>query len=396
MTDHLRDSLHDLADEVETTDMYARAVHRSRRIARREATIGTAAALTALALLASGLWRLPSHGSTRDTPLTLRSSSTPTVEREPASAPPAAGRAPTPGPHSGSHSRTPARRKDQPRVDATTATPKSRSLTDIPGHVFYQQSGTQPDVVRLSPKKGSTETVLSDAPSPVGISPDGSRIAYAVDGALMVGETGRAQTQQVAAGISTAGQAPVWSPTGDRLLVDTSSPAILQVDSGTLTPLTGGLAAGKHFRWSGDGSKLVYATAYCSLKVATGDSDATVPVLGDRQPADNPDGLAACKPTSVDATGDHVTVPLETTGDIGTASPDTADAVVDTNTGDVEPIAVAGIVVGAVFDPDGNLLVRSRAGDGTVLSLFSPGGKLLVQASEPAAVSDLGLLAYTR
>jgi TolB protein len=111
---------------------------------------------------------------------------------------------------------------------------------------------------------------------------------------------------------------------------------------------------------------------------------------------DNPDGLAACKPTSVDVAGDRVTVPLQTTGETGADSPDTADAVVDTATGDVMPLPVSGSVVGAVFDPDGNLLVRSRTDDTTRLSLFTPGGTLQVQAIEPAALRDLDLLAYTR
>ena len=63
-----------------------------------------------------------------------------------------------------------------------------------------------------------------------------------------------------------------------------------------------------------------------------------------------------------------------------TYAPDTADAVVDTVTGEVVPLPVAGSVVGAFFDPDGNLLVRARHGSATTLSLFTPAGKLLVQA----------------
>jgi TolB protein len=119
-------------------------------------------------------------------------------------------------------------------------------------------------------------------------------------------------------------------------------------------------------------------------------------MLGDTQPADNPDGLAACKPTSVDATGERVTVPLQTTGVSGDDGSDTADAVVDTATGDVVPMPVSGTVVGAVFSPDGNLLIRTVRAGKKKLSLFAPDGTLLVQATEPAAVKDLDLLAYTR
>jgi TolB protein len=119
-------------------------------------------------------------------------------------------------------------------------------------------------------------------------------------------------------------------------------------------------------------------------------------MLGDPQPADNPDGLAACKPTSVDATGRRVTVPLQSTGETSADAPTAADAVVDTVTGEVVPLPVAGSVVGTFFDPDGNLLVRARHGTRTTLSLFTPGGKLLVQATEPAVLNGLDLLAYTR
>jgi TolB protein len=287
------------------------------------------------------------------------------------------------------------RHKNRPQVAESTAAPVSRALADLPGHVFYQQTGADPDVVRMSPGTGAVDTVLPKAPSAVGVAPDGNRIAYAIGDTLLVEPTG-GPPEQVASGVSTAGQPPAWSPDGDRLLVAAGAPAILQVGSRTLTPLAEQLATGQHFRWSGDGTALVYATSYCSLKVAAGDSDTAVPVIGDRQPADNPDGLAACKPTSVDATGQRVTVPLQTTGETGADSPDTADAVVDTVTGDVVPLPVAGSVVGAFFNPDGNLLVRSRKGDRTTLSLFAPDGILLVQAKEPPELRDLDLLAYTR
>lgn len=394
MTDRLREALRDLADSVEPADLYDRAVHRSRRIARREATIGTGVALAAIVLLASGLWRLP-EGKTKEPPYALRSAATATTAPASPRPPATTHRVPAPT-HRASASAAAKRHKNQPQVAPTTASPRSRSLADLPGHIFYQQAGADPDVVRLSPGGGGVETVLPKAPSPVGISPDGHIIAYAEGGALLVEHAG-GPPEQLATGVSTDDQPPAWSPDGDRLLVESgSAPAVLEVGSGTLTPLAGPLADGQHFRWSGDGSALVYATSFCSLKVAAGGSDTSVPVLGDRQPADNPDGLAACKPTSVDATGGRVTVPLQSTGETGADGPDTADAVVDTATGQVVALPVTGSVVGTSFDPAGRLLVRSRHGDVTTLSLFAPDGKLLVQATEPARLRGLDLLAYTR
>jgi TolB protein len=395
----LCESLRELADTVEPADLYEGALRRSRRIGRREATVGTGAALLALVLLGSGLWRLP-HGREAEVPVAAASTAAVSAEGFPADPAPASRSVPAvsraaerPAPA------TAHPRKRQPQVVKTTATPRSRSLADLPGHVFYQQAGPAPDVVRLSPAAGRTETVLHDAPSPVGISPDGSRIAYVADGRLLVDDTRAGGTREVADGVATAEQAPTWSPDGDRLLIDTTAPAVLAITDKTITPLPGGLGDGQHFRWSGDGHKLVYATAHCGLEVAaSSDQSGTadpVPVLGDPQLVDNPDGLAACKPTSVDATGRRVTVPLQTTGEKDTSAA-TADAVVDTVTGDLVPLPVSGVVVGAVFDPEGNLLIRTERRGKSRLSLFAADGTLLVQASEPTAVRDLDLIAYTR
>ncbi len=392
--DRLRSSLHDLADVAQPADMYERAMHRSRRIARREAAIGTGAAVVVLAVLTSGLWRLP-HGNHTDAPLAVGSHST--VSATPSWSATSATRnaAPTDSPEEQAAQVRPPQDEAQPRKTSRTAKPRSRTLADLPGHVFYRERDADPDVVRLSPGRGTSEVVLPDAPSSVGISPDGARIAYVTDGKLLVSDSDG--TEQVAANVITADQAPVWSPEGNRLLVMVDAPSVLDLTSGSLTPLPDGLTTGQHFRWSGDGSKLVYATTHCGLEVAASDDETgtTVPVLGDTQPQDNPDGLAACKPTSVDATGLRVTVPLQTTGE-STTGTDTADAVIDTATGKPQVLPVEGTVVGAVFDPEGNLLVRTKDDDGTTLSLFAPDRTLRVQASEPASVRDLDLLAYTR
>jgi TolB protein len=418
--DPLRASLHDLAETVEPVDLYDRALHRSRRISRREAAVGAGAALLALGLLGSGLRQLPDHDRTsgyrpsgyqltspspaRPAPVVPASSPAGTGQRTPSPVvpPPASPSLPAVSAAAGRDEAGPATapsRRYRPPASPASATPRSRVLADLPGHVFYQQARAKPDVVRLSPGDGTTRTVLEDAPSPVGISPDGSRIAYVAGGTLLVGPagTGGTATRPIARGVATAAQAPAWSPGGDRLLIDTDHPAVLEVASGSITPLPAGLASGQHFRWSGDGTKLVYATSFCGLKVAgSGAGTSTpVPVLGDQRPADNPDGLAACRPISVDAAARRVTVPLQTTRTTDSTA-DTPDAVVDTATGDLIPLPVAGMVIGAVFDGTGRLLVRSVRHGTMRLSLFGADHTLLVQATEPASVRDLDLIAYTR
>ena len=397
--EHLRDALHDLADTVRPADLYAGSVRRSRRLARREAAIGSTAAVVVLALLAGGLWRAPSRAERREPPPMAVASQAAGVPGTTASA------TPSPLPTTPEATRaspsvagTTPRRRHSPRLPVVTPPPRSRTLADLPGHVFYQQRSARPDVVRFSPSDGGTSTVLSAAPSAVGISPDGEWIAYEQGGALLLAGTGGGRAVRLTTGVSTTGQAPTWSPDGTRLLILASTPVVLELDSGTLTPLPLGLGRGLHFKWSGDGSTLVYATPYCGLQVAGADDAAgiAVPMLGARQPADNPDGLAACRPTSVDATGGRVTVPLQTTGATGDDGSTTADTVVDTATGAILRLPVAGTVVGMVFDARGNLLVRAVRSGATRLSLFAPDGTLLVQATEPAALKDLNLLAYTR
>jgi TolB protein len=192
--ERLRDSLHDLADGVEPADLYDRAVRRSGRIARREAAIGTGAALLVLGVLATGLWRLPG-GSTRQSPAVLR----PAVSLSATTSPPeqagAARRTPAPTAEATATADTePAttetgaspspRPPSRQRLVEPPAEPRSRVLADLPGQVFYQKAGDQPDVLRLRPADGQTDLVPADVPAPVVISPDGTRKLVAATAVL--------------------------------------------------------------------------------------------------------------------------------------------------------------------------------------------------------------------
>jgi hypothetical protein len=188
---------------------------------------------------------------------------------------------------------------------------------------------------------------------------------------------------------------PAWSPDGTRLLIGTPGAGVLTVATGTVAPLPSGLD-GRNFRWSGDGRKLIYGTSPCRLKVAPagGRSGTTVPILGDPESSRNPDQTAACRPLSADRAGRRVTVPLQGVG--GGDYGDTADTLVDTVTGAVLPLPVAGIVRTLLFGPDGNLLIRTEGGDRFTLSVLAPDGTLLVQAAAPGALRALQPVAYTR
>jgi TolB protein len=383
--DPLRDELRAIADSVAPADLYERSLSRSHRLGRREALVGTTAAVVALALLGSGLWQLPRPGPTPATPA--------------AAAPPVPSSAPhLPGASSAVTEQATAkktRRPDRPRPAHTTAGPRSTSLVDLPGHVFYGGSGSDGRLVRLTPGR-HPRVVLKQPYATVGVSPDGARVAYVADGLVMVVDTGGGDPQQAYAGTASAAQAPAWSPDGARLLIDAAQPGMLDVATGTLTPLPSGLE-GREFRWSGDGSTLVYATAGCGLEVAEPTAQSGTPV----PESTDPGRRTACRPVSVDATGDLVTVQLQERS-AAQAPPSTdpaaapADAVLDTVTGDIVDLPVPGPVIGAVFDPDGNLLVRSVEDGDRRLSLFAPDFTLLLRAPEPSGLEDLGLVAYTR
>lgn len=375
----LGDELRELADVVIPADLYERSLIRSRRIGRREAAIGTAAAVVALALLGSGLWQLP-KGTEPAPPV----AAVPIGPSAPVQATPTATATATqqnggPTAMSGPH---------RPRPRSSTS-PRSTALGDLPGQIFYADDEDHGRLVRLT-GTGEPSTVLSAAHSAAGVSPDGSRIAYVSDGTLMVVDTGGDDPRQVYAGTTSAELAPAWSPDSSRLLIDAAAPGVLDVATGRLTPLSEGLE-GRHFRWSGDGTTLVYATSDCGLEVAGTTAQSGTPVPDQRLTG----GQAACRPVSVDATGDLVAVQLEPAAAAEPAEAP-ADAILDTVTGDIVDLPVSGTIIGAVFDPDGNLLVRSQKHGKTRLWLFDPDFTLLVQAREPSALRGLDLLAYTR
>ena len=388
--DPLRDELRELADTVAPTDLYERSLARSRRLGRREAAVGTTAAVVALALLGSGLWQLPRSGSAPAPPAAVH----PLAPSTAATAPPPAAA----DQNSATSTRVPRPqrpdRPDRPRPAGTTTSPRSTSIADLPGHIFYADAGDDGRLVRLTPGD-QPETVFSKPYATVGISPDGARVAYVADNQLMVVDTAGGEPQLAYSGTASAAQAPAWSPDGSRLLIDAAEPGVLDVTTGALTPLPSGLD-GQQFRWSGDGTTLVYATAGCGLEVAETTADSGTPV----PESDDADGRAACRPVSVDATGDLVAVRLTQNNADPAGATDSAaapaDAVVDTVTGDIVDLPVSGRIIGAVFDPAGNLLVRSVADGKRKLSLFAPDFTLLLRAREPASLKGLALVAYTR
>ena len=364
--DPLRDRLHGIADTVAPVDLYESALRRSRSIARQRAAAG--AALVTLGLLGGGLWQLHPFGDAG--PPVAAASSTARLVRPPSTLSPAAG---------------------------------ARSITDIPGTLFYRQDDAPARLLRLRPGSAPTQ-VLADQPGALAVSPDGRTAAYVSEaGDVMLVNLADSKARQRFRGAVTDGYEPAWSPDGSRLMIarqhgNRAQPGTLDVATGAFAPLTGDLAAGRHFQWSGDGSSLVYGIAPCRLAVgaASGGGNRTVPVVGDPDTGANPTGMAACIPISVDVSGTRVAVTVQGQDAGLDKVPQPADAVVDVATGEVISLPVPGTIKAVLFHPDGDLLVRSSTGGRTLLTVFSPGGVKLVEAVEPAALAGLSLLSYTR
>ncbi|BCY05765.1 hypothetical protein [Actinoplanes sp. L3-i22] len=361
MNDDLRNSLTGIADDVRYVDLHQRALGRSRQIRRNRVTAATASALAVLGLAGFGAVTL---GGER-----------------PDKAPPVAASVPVSPSTAVSIDRS-----STPSGPATVtmAAPRSTSLTDLTGHVFYRspQNGS---VVRIT-GAGDRSTVLSKANQAVAVAPDGEKIAYIANDRVYLSGSDQ---PAVAAKVDLHQQLPAWSPDGAQLFVAAPDPGVLTVATGKFGPIPGGLT-GTQFHWSGDGGALVHLTDQGRLRVA----DRTVPVWGE-DAARNPEGLRGI-PASVDLNGRRVTMTLSGALALDDGRPLQSDTVVDTVTGELQPIPVAGDVQAAVFDTAGNLLVRAKDGDRLVLSVFAADGTLLVQAPEPGSVKDLEMLAYTK
>jgi TolB protein len=210
------------------------------------------------------------------------------------------------------------------------------------------------------------------------------------------------------------GHEPAWSPDSRRLLVarladsgDGVTYGVVDVASGAFTPLPQQIQ-GIHPLWSADGQHLGYMTGTCQLLVADADgrNARMVPVIGDPDPAVNPQRRFGCDVYSISPDGSLMAVDQavgdEPWGDIGRNL--AADAVIDTRTGAEVALPVSGQIRAALFLPNGEVLVRSTDGDTFTLTLLNPDLSIKTQVSEPPAASAnpcgqstyaCGLLAYT-
>jgi TolB protein len=287
-------------------------------------------------------------------------------------------------------------------VPAVTPTEAARSVPGVPGALFYESEGG--DLVRRT-IAGELLPVANDAWRS-DVSTDGRRTAFIEDdGDVMVTARPGDRPKRVYRHAAPEGIGPAWSPDGTKLLIGRAAPesdprpGVLEVATGRFTALPK-LQGHLHFRWSGDGQTLAFATGECRLltSAADGNGKRLVPVVGDENRKNNPSGSFACDVVSVNRDGTRLAVDLKAasepggdiTGDIA------ADTVIDTATGATVALPVRGQVLAVLYRPDGSMLVRSRLAKVTTLTVLSAEGTQIAQVAEPTALRKLTLAAWTR
>ncbi len=244
------------------------------------------------------------------------------------------------------------------------------------------------------------DTVLEKDAYAASVSPDGARVAF-VDksGKVVVTDRDGKNRRTVFQGAKYYGYEPAWSPDSERLLLakgpdGEATKGILTVETGRFTALADQPSA-IHFLWSADGRHIGYATGECRL--ATADPDGgnarVVPGFGSDDVQANYGRRRSCDPYSMSADGGLISVWLrkgeEEDSDI--ARDLIADTVIDVRTGENVGLPVRGDVQAILFQPNGDILVRTQG----KLTLLGPDFAVKAEVDEPAAVNDLKLLAYT-
>ena len=292
----------------------------------------------------------------------------------------------------------------KPAADTTTApsTEAARSLAGIPGALFYTDDNGH--LSRLT-TDGTLIRVASDA-GLAEVSPDGTRVARITDsGDVLVTDREGGPTRKIYSHAASAGMGPTWSADGQSLLIARNPtefdlrPGVLTVATKRFSPLPALNNKYLHPRWSGDGRTIAMVTE-CRLATAKADGSGirVVPVVGDSSRKNNPTGSYACDVLSVNQDGTRVAIDLkagdEPAGDI--VGDESADTVIDTATGAAVALPVRGQVRAVLFRPDGSMIVRSRSGKVTTLTVLSADGRQLAKVVEPASVNKLVLTDYTR
>ncbi len=280
------------------------------------------------------------------------------------------------------------------------AVPVAGSIAGLPGWLYYADSDR---LLRLT--SSGVETVLSTGGYGANVSPDGASIAFVDEGGnVVVADRDGQHRRTVLRGSINHGFEPAWSSDSQRLLAARGVEAgnvtigIITVASASFTALAHQPQDAIHLLWSADGQHLGYATGTCQIGTADADGGNAriVPVFGDRNSAANPQQRRSCDPYSISPDGSMIAVNQRTgdqpDGDIGRDL--FANTIIDTRTGDNVTLPVTGSITAILFQPNGDILVRTTSGTNQ-LTLLNPDRTIKAQVTEPATVKDSRLLGYT-
>ncbi|WP_426508578.1 TolB family protein [Dactylosporangium sp. McL0621] len=267
-----------------------------------------------------------------------------------------------------------------PSREASKAAPQ-----ELTGTLYF--SGGD-DLYRLN--KSTPKKIAGVHAYTANVSPDDTRIAFIEGTDVVVADRDGQHRQTVLTGTPDIGWEPAWSGDSQRLLVakvtaDSTTIGVVTVATKAFAPLARQSGEGIHPLWSGDGKKIAYGTGDCRLGImnADGSGAKVIPNVGDRH---------NCDPYSVNRDGTLVAVDQrvgdEPWGDIGRDS--SANAVVDTRTGQNVSLPVTGTISAIVFLPTGEILVRTAGR----LTLLDADRTVRTQITEPAAVKSYRLISY--
>lgn len=280
---------------------------------------------------------------------------------------------------------------------APTPAPAPAPTANIDGTLFFLGVGQAGGIYYLH--NNTLTLAVSDASfgfyQSVTMSPDGRKLAWVLADAA--GATGQLKVQTYGGGSVTVGPStisntytPQWSADSSSVIVgygNNGASGRLNVTTGTLTPLTS--ASGCCFGvFSPDGAYAILRNGL-TTRVVHADGSGPVPVLV-------PAGQVYARIQSLSPDGRHVIAQLRPTGSPGGDAGRVlaANAVVDTVTGAVVPMADGGQLKGGFYLPSGNAVLRLVVGGADRVRLVSPAGAVLDEVTVPPAAANHLLLGY--
>jgi hypothetical protein len=283
-----------------------------------------------------------------------------------------------------------------PTSSAPTSAPAPVPTENIDGTLFFLGVGQAGGIYYLH--NNTLTLAVSDASfgfyQSATMSPDGKKLAWVLADAA--GATGQLKVQTFGGGTLVLGPStisntytPQWSADSGSVIVGYGSGAWgrLNVTTGVMTPMSS--ASGCCFGvFSPDGAYAILRNGVTN-SVAHADGSGPVPIAA-------PSGQVYSRIQSLSPDHRHVIALLRSAGspggDAGRALG--ANALVDTVTGAVVPMADGGQLKGGFYLPNGNAVLRLVVGGADRVRLVAPSGAVLDEVVVPPAAANHLLLGY--